>query len=71
MAEIFGEAWPDWPAHDLDLIRQPIELLGVNYYTRNVTRFRPLMRGRSKLAQCARSIDLYRDGLGGICPRLD
>ena len=25
MAEIFGEAWPDWPAHDLDLIRQPIE----------------------------------------------
>ena len=41
MAEIFGEAWPDWPAHDLDLIRQPIDFLGVNYYTRNVTRFDP------------------------------
>ena len=41
MAEIFGEAWPDWPAHDLALIRQPIDFLGVNYYTRNVTRFDP------------------------------
>jgi beta-glucosidase len=41
MAEIFGEAWPDWPAHDLALIRQPIDFLGVNYYTRNVTRYDP------------------------------
>ena len=39
MAEVFGEAWPRWPADDLARIRQPIDFLGVNYYTRNVTRF--------------------------------
>jgi len=41
MAEIFGEAWPDWPARDLVLIRQPIDFLGVNYYTRSVRRHDP------------------------------
>lgn len=38
MPEIFGPAWPDFPAADLDLIRRPIDFLGVNYYTRSVTR---------------------------------
>jgi beta-glucosidase len=38
MAEIFGEAWPDWPQQDFELIRQPIDFLGINYYTRNVVR---------------------------------
>jgi beta-glucosidase len=38
MAEIFGEAWPEWPQHDFDLIRQPIDFLGINYYTRNLVR---------------------------------
>lgn len=38
MTAIFGEAWPAWPAEDLALIQQPIDFLGVNYYTRNVTR---------------------------------
>src|SRR5256885_2317169 len=38
LKEIFGEAWPDSPAEDLSLIAQPIDFLGVNYYTRNVTR---------------------------------
>jgi beta-glucosidase len=41
MAEIFGEAWPKWSAEDLELIRQPIDWLGVNYYTRSVTRHDP------------------------------
>ena len=41
MEEIFGEAWPRWPADDLALIRQPIDFLGVNYYTRGITRFDP------------------------------
>ncbi|GMV58042.1 MAG: beta-glucosidase [Betaproteobacteria bacterium] len=41
LREIFGDAWPDWPASDLELIRQPIDFLGVNYYTRSVTRFDP------------------------------
>jgi beta-glucosidase len=39
LAQIFGEAWPDWPAGDVEFIRQPIDFVGVNYYTRNVTRF--------------------------------
>jgi beta-glucosidase len=38
MTQIFGEAWPVWPQQDLDLIRQPIDFLGINYYTRNVVR---------------------------------
>jgi len=39
LAEIFGEAWPAWPAEDMALISQPIDFVGVNYYTRNVARF--------------------------------
>jgi beta-glucosidase len=50
MREIFGEAWPDFPAADLDHIRQPIDFLGVNYYTRSVTcddpRALPVRAGR-------------------------
>ena len=39
MTEIFGDAWPAWPAADFASIRQPIDFVGVNYYTRSVTRF--------------------------------
>jgi beta-glucosidase len=38
LREIFGEAWPEWPQADFELIRQPIDFLGVNYYTRSVVR---------------------------------
>jgi len=38
LRKIFGEAWPEWPAGDLELIRQPLDFIGVNYYTRSVTR---------------------------------
>ncbi|HXH81517.1 MAG TPA: family 1 glycosylhydrolase, partial [Candidatus Tectomicrobia bacterium] len=41
MREVFGDAWPEWPAEDAALIRQPVDFLGVNYYTRSVTRFDP------------------------------
>ncbi|HTP38204.1 MAG TPA: GH1 family beta-glucosidase [Steroidobacteraceae bacterium] len=37
LREVFGEAWPEWPAADFDLIRQQLDFVGVNYYTRNVT----------------------------------
>ncbi len=37
LREIYGEAWPDFPAADFDLIRQPLDFLGINYYTRGVT----------------------------------
>ena len=35
---LFGDAWPEWQAQDFELIRQPLDFLGVNYYTRAVTR---------------------------------
>jgi beta-glucosidase len=41
LAEIFGEAWPQWPDEELQFIRQPIDFVGVNYYTRNVTKHDP------------------------------
>lgn len=41
MREIFGEAWPDFPQEDFDRIRQPIDFLGINYYTRSVTKNDP------------------------------
>jgi len=41
MREIFGEAWPEWSAEDMRLIKQPIDFLGVNYYTRKVERYHP------------------------------
>src|SRR6185295_5448647 len=41
MTEIFGEAWPTWPAEDMALIRQPIDFVGVNYYARSVRRHDP------------------------------
>jgi beta-glucosidase len=38
LREIFGEAWPEWPDEDMRVIKQPIDFLGVNYYTRRVER---------------------------------
>jgi beta-glucosidase len=38
LKEIFGEAWPDRPASDLADIAQPVDFIGLNYYTRNVMR---------------------------------
>ena len=38
LKEVFSDAWPKWPAEDFELIRQPLDFIGVNYYTRNVTR---------------------------------
>ena len=41
LPEMFGDAWPPFPASDFDLIRSPIDFLGVNYYTRGVVRDDP------------------------------
>jgi beta-glucosidase len=38
LAEIFGPAWPSHCDADLRLIRQPIDFIGINYYTRSVSR---------------------------------
>ncbi|HQR52137.1 MAG TPA: GH1 family beta-glucosidase [Burkholderiales bacterium] len=41
LREVFGAAWPEWPEMDFAQIREPIDFLGVNYYTRSVTRHDP------------------------------
>lgn len=41
MAEMFGEAWPDFPAADFDVISAPIDFTGINYYKRGVTKYDP------------------------------
>ncbi len=38
LREIFGEAWPGWSPAEVAALRAPIDFLGVNYYTRSVTR---------------------------------
>jgi beta-glucosidase len=42
LRDIFGDAWPDWPDTDLAAINQPLDFVGVNYYTRSVTEHWPL-----------------------------
>jgi beta-glucosidase len=41
LREIFGKAWPEFPAADFEGIRAPLDFVGVNYYTRNVVRAAP------------------------------
>jgi len=36
MPEIYGAAWPGFPEADYALIRQPLDHLGVNYYSRSL-----------------------------------
>ena len=36
LREVFGDAWPEWPAEDFELTSQPIDFLGINYYTLRV-----------------------------------
>ena len=38
LREVFGEAWPDWPAQEVEALKVPIDFLGLNYYTRSVVR---------------------------------
>jgi beta-glucosidase len=41
MQEIFGEAWCEWPPEDMQAIAQPVDFIGINYYTREVVRHDP------------------------------
>ena len=38
MEQVFGEAWPAFAAGDVARIREPIDFVGVNYYSRRVVR---------------------------------
>ena len=41
LADIFGPAWPDFSATDLERLREPGDFIGVNYYSRGLTRAAP------------------------------
>ncbi|WP_033073905.1 GH1 family beta-glucosidase [Sphingopyxis sp. MWB1] len=41
LKEIFGPAWPQWPAEDMAEICQKLDFIGINYYTRAVVRADP------------------------------
>jgi beta-glucosidase len=41
LRDVFGEAWPGWSPEEVAALRTPIDFLGVNYYTRSVTRADP------------------------------
>jgi beta-glucosidase len=41
LKEIFGEAWPEFPADDFALTKQAVDFVGINYYTRSVVRHDP------------------------------
>jgi beta-glucosidase len=38
LAEIYGEGWPGYADREVEALRQPIDFLGLNYYTRGVVR---------------------------------
>ncbi|HET9599470.1 MAG TPA: GH1 family beta-glucosidase [Anaeromyxobacteraceae bacterium] len=38
LEDVFGEAWPGWSPEDVAGLRTEIDFLGVNYYTRSLTR---------------------------------
>jgi beta-glucosidase len=41
LAEMYGEAWPQFAESDFDTIAQPVDFIGINYYTRAVTKDDP------------------------------
>ena len=41
MQEVFGEAWSALDGGEVEKLNEPLDFIGVNYYTRAVTRFAP------------------------------
>jgi beta-glucosidase len=41
LPEVFGEAWPNWTAQEVEALQVPIDFIGLNYYTRSVVRHDP------------------------------
>lgn len=38
LLEMFGEAWPQFPPDDFELLKEKFDFLGINYYTRGLTK---------------------------------
>lgn len=41
MQEIYGDAWPEYSQEELDTLKEPLDFIGINYYSRGVTRHVP------------------------------
>jgi len=41
MRQIFGDAWPEHPESEMAALRVPFDFLGINWYTRALTRYDP------------------------------
>ena len=41
MQDIFGDAWNTWPNDTDEKLNEPLDFIGINYYTRGVTRSAP------------------------------
>ena len=73
LREIYGPAWPAFSAAEVEPIRQPLDFLGVNYYSRRVTRADPRAyptRARpvkqSRAPYTAMGWEVYPAGLGDV-----
>ena len=78
MRDVFGEAWPEWAAEDMAQIRQTIDFVGINYYTRSVTRHDPrqwpLRAGSVPQKQATRTEtgwEVYPQGLTDVLKWVD
>jgi beta-glucosidase len=78
MREVFDAAWPAWPEQDMALIRQPIDFVGVNYYTRSVVRHAagqwPLCAGSVRQQQATHTEtgwEVYAQGLTDVLKWVD
>ena len=74
---IYGDAWPDHPAGDFALIREPLDFLGVNYYTRGIARSRAIPEAENESPTITRGAEItemgwevYPEGLLNLLGRL-
>jgi len=73
LAAAFGDAWPLFPAEEMRLIQEPIDFLGINYYSRSVVCDDPAgdFFGVSRVRQdgsehTEMDWEVYPEGLGSV-----
>jgi beta-glucosidase len=73
LAEAFGDAWPQLPTEEMRLIQEPMDFLGINYYSRTVVRDDPSgdffagARVRQNGSEhTAMDWEVYPEGLGSV-----
>ncbi len=66
MVRLYGDAMPEIAPGDMELISQPTDFLGVNYYIAIGRRVRPHRDAAPGAIHRAGRRRRYRDGLGGL-----